>query len=166
MQTWYAVDWTHYTLQKNRKKGLQMQDFYLKKSNWIEEQRIYDLLSVSLCSVAMCAFHMQMQCSRVVSAKRGRCASAVCSAGTCIVEMALKHIARIMTYNSLSKQTSNMTHVVYLTHLWIQNDSFLRVHEALLPGDARWQSEASSTISQYLISSCISLTSFHHIPCI
>ena len=41
-----------------------------------------------------------------------------------------------------------------------------RVHEALLPGDARWQSEASSTISQYLISSCISLTSFHHIPCI
>ena len=59
-----------------------------------------------------------------------------------------------------------MTHVVYLTHLWTQNDSFLRVHEALLPGDARWQSEASSTISQYLISSCISLTSFHHIPCI
>ena len=43
------------------KKGLQMQGFHLKKSGWIEEQRIYDLLSVSLCSVAMCAFHMQMQ---------------------------------------------------------------------------------------------------------
>ena len=46
---------------KKPKKGLQMQDFYLKKSGWIKEQRIYDLLSVSLCSVAMCAFHVQMQ---------------------------------------------------------------------------------------------------------